>query len=325
MKNASGGPQSVYDTLPLFQFSKYQIPVEDYEVIGGLRDHVHEYSHQDGGDPEKLGRKLYVIRATINAQATFAQYPTLFPNDINALMQMWELGQSSNLVVPDLPSIVAYAFGWTRKFSAKIRSGIKCTVEFREDSTNLPLPITVSVPSPRSLGSSAANLAAIAASKNLSPSNQSLLASLGALVSSIQGIQDTVYLAANQVLLQAQQLVALCQQIDQLTSVQSPNNADLMRAVHDVWAQAQAYAADVQQNNAPLTQFIVPAQMGIGAVSTRIFGDSTHVTDLLALNTGSFNDPNQIPAGTILVYYPPTQNASTTAGGLALGSLGVPH
>lgn len=317
---------SAQDALPFFSFGRVRVPVVEYEVIGGIRDHVHEYSHQDGGDPEKLGRKLYVIRATINAQATFALYPDLFPNGINKLMQRWELGQSDDLLVPDLTTpIVAYAFGWTRKFSAKVRSGISCVVEFREDSTNLPLPITVSAPSPKSMASTASNAAAIAADKELSATDQSLIGSLTNLVNSIQAIQDTVYLAGNQVLLECQQLVSLCQQVDQLSSLQNASNTDLMRAVHDLWSQAQAYAADVQQNNAPLMKWIVPSQMTIGGASVGIFGDSTHVSDLLALNTGSFNDPNQIPAGTVLVYYPPTQNASTTAGGLALGALGVPH
>jgi hypothetical protein len=319
------GP-SAQDSLPLFSHAETTFPVVEYEVVGGLRDHVHEYSHQDGGDPEKLGRKLYVIRATINAQATFPQYPGLWPQTINQLMSLWETGAPAPLVVPDISSsISAYAYGWTRKWTAKVRSGISCTVEFREDKTNLPLPITVSAPSPKSMAATADNAAAIAAAQKIPSSQQSLVASLGALVSSIQGIQDTVYLLGNQVLLQCQQLIALCQQVDQLSSVQNPNNVELMRAVHQLWAQAQAYANDIQQNNAPLTKWIVPAQMTIGGVSSGIFGDSTHVNDLLALNTGSFNDPNQIPAGTIIVYYPPTQNASTTAGGLALGSLGVPH
>ena len=169
------------------------------------------------------------------------------------------------------------------------------------------------------------NAAAIAAAQKVPASTQSLVAALGALVASIQGIQDTVYLLGNQVLLQCQQLIALCQQVDQLPSVQNPSNVELMRAVHELWAQAQAYANDIQQNNAPLTQWIVPAQMTISGVSSGIFGDSTHVNDLLALNTGAFNDPNQIPAGTVVVYYPPSQNASTVAGGLALNALGVPH
>jgi len=315
------GP-SPQDNLALFSFAEYSFPVEEYEVIGGLRDHVHEYSHQDGGDPEKLGRRLYVVRCTGNFQAKFARYPGLWPDALNSFTKLWETGAVAPLVVPSIGTIQAYAFGWTRKFSAKIRSGEKCAIEFREDSTNLPLPINVTLPSPQSLQSGASLAAANAARANLGASDMGLIQSLQSAVAGLQAIEDTAYLYGNQVLLQCQELISLCQQIDQLDSVQSANNAELMRNIHDVWAQAQQYASDLQQQNVTLQQFITPVQMSIGAVSTAIFGDATHAADLLALNTGSFNDPMLIPAATIIAYYPAT-SARSTAGNVALGVAGV--
>jgi hypothetical protein len=319
------GP-SPQDDLALFSIAGFPIPVVEYEVVGALRDFVHEYSHQDGGDPEKLGRKLYVIRATLNFQAKFARYPGLWPDRLNQLTTLFETGATFDLLVPSIGTIQAYAVGWTRKWTAKVRSGEMVTVEFREDATNLPLPITVSGPSPQSMVT-AASLAAVNAAQAAIPrdpidgqsraasfrdrfvvsaSDMSLIASLQSLVSSLQGIEDSADLAGNQVLLQCQQIMSLCGQIDQLGSVQSASNAELMRNIHDVWIQAQSYANDLQQQNAILQQWITPTVMSMGAVSVAIFGDTTHVTDLLSLNTGGFYDPLLIPAGTLIVYYPTT-------------------
>lgn len=310
--NATGNSQSLLDKLPPFSFAGFKIPAERWTVSGGIRDHVHEYSHQDGGDPEKLGRSLYRVRVDLNMLGTFARYPNLWPTITGKLVAMWEKGTTDELVVPSIGSMQAYAVNWTREWTYKLRNGEKVTVEFREDKTNLPVPIFISGTSPNALDNSASELKAQQAKANgLTSSDQDLFTALQSLVNSVVAIRDTAALEGNLIAQRCSQLISMCQQLDALPSMQSPTNVQLMRALHDLWAQAQAFASDLQGKNQTLQRWITPMQMSIARVSSAIFGDSTHIQDLLALNTGAFADPMVIPAGTTIVYYPTSTNASS--------------
>lgn len=308
----SGNAQALLDTLARFSFGGHAVPVESWSIVGGIRDHVHEYSHQDGGDPEKLGRSLYTVRAMLNMQSTFALYPDLWPSTLSTLVSIWESGATEELVVPSVGPIQAYAKGWTREWTYKLRSGEKVNVEFREDKSNLPRALFISGTSPNALDTSASAVEAAKARANgLTQGDQDLLTSLQSLVNAIVGIRDTAFLEGNLIIQRCSQLIALCQQIDALPSLQDPTNVALMRALHDLWLQAQAFANDAQGKNQVLQVWIVPVEMSIARISTAIFGDATHVSDLLALNSGAFNDPQRIRAGTEIAYYPTSQNAST--------------
>jgi HPt (histidine-containing phosphotransfer) domain-containing protein len=298
------GP-SPQDSLQPFSFAGSILPCEDYEVEGGLRDHVHEYSHVDGGDPEKFGRSLYQITATINFQAKLTRYPGLWPNILNALTTMWEQGTTSTLVVPSIGPIQAYALKWNRKWTARVRSGERVTLRFREDATNLPLPITVSQPSPASIATGASALSAtLAQAQGLDTTDTNLFDQLQTLVNSLTAVTDTASLYGNLVAARVQQLISLCQQIDALPHMQSPLNWPVMEALHQVWGSSVQYSTDLQSQNLTLSFWTVPTLMTIAAISVRLYGDSSQVPNLLANNTGAFADPLAIPAGTEIAYYP---------------------
>ena len=296
---------SAQDQLPPFAFGGIQFPVESYRVRGSIRDHVHEYSHQDGGDPELLGGKLYEIDCVGNFQATFPKYPGLWPNQLLTLVAMFEASTVTDLTVPSRGTFQAYALNWTQEWSAKIRSGEKVPITFRAMSSSLSLQNapTLSKPAAGAIATTTQYL------MSMPTSTGGLYDQLQSLVSSLVGIVDTAEMYGSQVAARVGQIISLCKSIDNSPGLQSPMSASAMMALHDVWAQAQQLANDLQSKNAVMQEFTVPALMSIQRISAQLFGDTSQVTTLLALN--DIPDPLAIPAFTVIVYYPITQQGAS--------------
>lgn len=294
-----------FDTLQQASFGSYVFPVEEVEVTGGIRDHIHEYPHAEGGAPEKLGRKLYTFRLVGNFQATFAKYPNLYPLTLNQLQHLFEDQTTDTLVVPTIGSIQAYARSWKRTANSKIRSGEKADFEFVEDQSEDFLVKNLVDSSSASLGTKIGQLQAeqlLAAFQN--PRTGNLFDSLQSAVNSYLAVADQVQLAAQIVAVKVAAVIGLCTQCDDaITNLEplSPQNVRIFEALHDVWDGMLSQSDNLFVQQDPMHLFVVPSLMAIQDVSTRIYGDATHCMDLLNLNP--IEDAFSIPAGTQVRFY----------------------
>ena len=302
-----GSTVSIWDTFPKAYFGSTYVPIESSSIEGGLRDHVHEYPHTPGGAPEKLGRKLYTFKALCNFDTNFGNYPGLYPGDLNTMLDDFEQGLTQPLRFPQMEAAVpAYAINWTREMTAKVRSGERVNVTWREDQTTAFL-FSGTVQQ----GSGSLELAANAASTNLAALKQqlqpslttlSLMASLTAAVGFITSIKDQALLYDARFAAGVSQVQNLCAQLDGQADLQPQVAYPVIESLHQTWAAAQKMQQDLSATGVPMQQFVNPLTQGIGAIAIQLYGDSSKVSDLLTIN--QFGDNLRIPAGAIISYYP---------------------
>lgn len=294
---------SEFDRLPMASFNDAPFPVESVDIVGGLRDHVHEYPHADGGAPEKLGRKLYTIRMRANFQTRFALYPGLYPNTLNFLFKQFEAGTTGALVVPTLGTISAYCRNWSKQMQAAIRSGEKADFEFVEDLAQDFLVTSLVNPAPLSL----AMTSTLAAQLDLLKPAESALNLYDQIIQSAEAILavfDQAAVAGNLIEAKLRGLEQLIQQADALPSTQSAAGAGVASALHDLWAAERQMLNDLQnKQNGGLQAYVTPMMMSVQQISAAVYdGDASHGIDIMSLNP--LEDPFRVPANSQIRYYP---------------------
>lgn len=296
---------SAADKYQPASFNGYTFPVEHISIVGGLRDHVHEYPHSDGGAAEKLGRKLYTIKMRANFQDKFKRYPHLYPDTLNFLYSSFESGLSADLVIPTVGTLTAYAVNWTRDWEAKIRSGEKTDFEFREDLAQAFLVTELTNPSTASMKDKSSAFAAYVDAATLSPNSKNIFDQVRDGAAAVFAVFDTTAAFGNLVEAKLRGLEQIIQTADRLPETQSAANAGLANALHDLWAATRVLFNDLQgKAGGGLETYLTPMTMPVSQISKAIFGDGTHAVDIMQLN--ALVDPFRVLANTTIRYYPVT-------------------
>lgn len=299
---------AAFDTLQRASFADLPFPVREIEVIGGLRDHVHEYPHSPGGAPEKLGRKLYEFHFVAPFLNTFKAYPDLWPDTLAALRLVFESGQTDDLVVPTIGTIKAYCISWRERTDLPSnRSGVIVDLTFREDQADLFLiESLITVYAANLGGTSAALLAAMQADlafqAALSPSQVGLFQSIQNVANSITAVADQANAYANIVQAKAQAVTSLCAVADAtVLPLNNPAHFRVLEAMMGVWAQAGRLERDALRLARPLIPYTTPVAMSVSQIATAIYGDTGQAAKLLQIN--SWENPFRVPAGTSIKAY----------------------
>lgn len=323
---------SVFDEFPRASFDGIEFPVTRTQVIGGLRDHVHEYPHAPGGAPEKLGRKLYTIRFSALFHNTFPTYPELYPQALSDLQDRFEDQVTSDLTIPNIGTIQAYCVNWDRTADAKARSGEAVELEFREDQSQAFLingivnvsgktlqsaqtqfiqamdPLLNPPNTPQVLingnlvdGPPPRALTRAEALAQLTTRDADLINSILSAITSLLSIADQVELYGNLVEAKALAVVQLCESAhDSVRVFQNPVNHAALDALKQVWSTSQNIGKNATQQQGNILYYTIRITMSIGQVSTAIYGDQSRASELLQLN--AIEDPFQIQKGTVLRY-----------------------
>ena len=329
------------DTAQKCSFDGVEFPIIRLDVIGGLRDHLHEVPHADGAIPEKLGRKLYVIRVkaifdegiqtpyTLRGENT----PT-YPDILGLLRDAFERGVTRDLVLPNLGTIKAYCRSWPQSLDVSVRSGETADFEFVEDPqvSNAGVFVIEAVPAATAMfiqldhfnqeaaaqqDRLASGLSALppGGALDLSQYSQVDPAAISGLAAAFQEIitlrdQESLYGA----LLEASVASVLRYADLVANAITSPLDFSLLQAVIDVVQATQKFEKNALNTVAPIKHYTVTKYMSATAVSTAIFGDTSHAVDILQMNP--IEDAFRIPPGTVIAYI----DSSTSVGSLSLGS-----
>src|SRR5947207_3314625 len=111
-----------FDQLDQCSFNGIAFPVEEVQIVGRARRHVHEYPHTAGGATEKLGRGVYIfrIRSTFD-EDWIDRYPKLYPDNLEKLFQFFEQQITGGLDLPTLGKVNAWCTNWSKRMHYSIR------------------------------------------------------------------------------------------------------------------------------------------------------------------------------------------------------------
>lgn len=298
----------VFAQLQPASFFGYPFMVEEVEVIGSIRDHLHEYPHSPGAAIEKLGRRLYTIRMNCNFGANFPKYPGLWPQTLSLLRKKFEFEETGPLVVPTIGTIDAYCRNWTQTMTNKVSSGERANFEFVEDQDDASLVsslISVDVVSTqRKVDDYKAKFDAAKAFGDFAndKKSESLFDAIANAANALFAIGDQIELSGNLLSAKLDFLINLFDQVDDLGFTKEAANYSLIDAVHELWrATIDARQSANGPNILPLI-WVVPATMSMSMVSTSLYGDTSHTVELMQLNVV----PNlfEVRAGTRITYVP---------------------
>ena len=310
MAYINGSALTIWDTFPKATFGGIAFPVESSSIEGGLRDHVHEYPHTPGGAPEKMGRKLYTFRVNAIFDTRFDSYPGNYPQDLDTLLGNWEQQATQDLRLPQMAAAVpCYAFQWNREQSARVRSGERVAVSFREDQSSLFLFADIVNQGTGSIefanNNTNATLASIQAQLAIPPATQSLFSALNAAVGQVLAVQDQALLYDARFGAMVAQVQNICGQIEAAVgTMQTIAAYPLLDAVFQTWAAAQKLSQDLLSQGGTLQTWTNPVTQDVGRIAMMLYGDTSRAGDLLSLNP--FPDSARVLAGTPVLYYPAT-------------------
>lgn len=298
----------VFEGFPAASFGGIKIPVTRISMRGGVRKHTHEFPHAPGGEQEKLGRKLYVIRITaqfhdLPGTEFAARFPNCYPGSLLELRRKFEAQETDDLVVPSVGTIRAFALDWEQVADfAQALSGEEVTLEFEEDQDSAFLLETMFEFGANALPARADKLSAQAALADyFGQPKPSIFDQINDAVAAAQGVIDQGDMYQRLAAAKFEYVASLCSTADRdVDALQHPKNFLLLEALKDVWSASADLAQTLSGQTDKIATFTVPREMSIGAVSTAIFGDSSHAVELLDLNP--IDDAFAIPAGTTIRY-----------------------
>jgi len=295
-------------TLSRMSFGGIAFPTTEVTVNGSQRYHIHEYPHSPGGQPEKLGRKLYVIRVSawfheLTGPAS-VNYPDLWPAGLKRLRELMETGETKDLVVPTIGTIRAFPTSWTQKFvAANALDGEKVDLEFCEDDEGA------------SLGGNEAELAVNSLDEAMSALDAQLallefrglrrkpgiFEQIGDAVGSVVALKDQAQAQAQLLSDKVERVKDLCQQVESVVEFAgSAGSVGVDTAVRNLWNAANDVGESLFTPASKTLVYVTPQMMAIGAVSSAIYGTTERVQDLLRMN--AFPDSFKIPSGTQVLY-----------------------
>ncbi len=290
----------VFDQLQRMSFAGVEFPWSEIKISGAIRDVVHEYPHTPGGAPEKLGRKLYVFHVTAQFDAKNLRYRDLYPGTLDDVIGAFEAEATAPLVIPTIGTVPAYATTWTRTASAKLRSGEKVEIEFREDQSALFLASALINVKAETLQDKIDTLDNFKSLDGF-PSS-SLFDGILDAANAVLAIRDTVDAYGSVFESKLLGLAALIREFDRADDLRNdPTAFRIVDAMHDLWDATNELLADIQSKGGPLRHYTVPVLMSMGQVAFALYRDSARGGDLLSLN--AVLDPFAIEAGTDIRYY----------------------
>jgi len=290
---------TAFENLPQAGFAGVQFPVSSTRLVGGLRDHVHEYPHSPGGAPEKLGRKLYECEMTIPAHNTYRKWPGLWPRTVAFLRTVYEDERTEDLTIPTVGTIPAYIYGWTETADSKKQSGVEVVIQFREDQSSAYLVEALIQTASRDLGGLIETALAEADDLDIP---LDLFEGIQELGNDIAAIGDQIDLAGNQMTAKIEGITAAFNQgSNTLDSLAKPVNWKLLYAIRDAHEAAIDLHKKILKKATPQLIYTTPRRMSVSEVSIALYQTTDRAVEILSIN--ALPDAFAIPPNFPILHY----------------------
>jgi hypothetical protein len=289
-----------FTKLSRCSFARVAMQVDSIEIKGGIRDHIHEYPHSPGGQPEKLGRKVYVVTINASFMIGSVQYPKAWPDDINFIVSQLEQQITDDLDIPTVGTFKAYGRDWDRTHTSKTMNGEKLRMVMVEDSENDELVDIAFFPDFSSVATKGAALKLVVDASGI---KHDLFDLIAGIVSQLQAVKDQVDLIEARIAIKARQLADACRFADEtIAELNQPPLWPVVQALHDLCVTADTLANDSLRQFLPMGIYTLPVSMTVAQVSNYLYGHTGKAVELMKLNP--FENPFAIPALFNVQYYP---------------------
>jgi len=290
-----------FDSFMSFSFSGIKIPYKSYKVKGAYRKHVHEYPHVSGGAPEKLGRSLYEVSVTYEANSGQFEppYDKMLQELTFGLHSNFEIGTTAPLHVPHLGTFPAFATEWDEECRNTNRSGVLTTINFMEDPEDAKRifdGLKVRTANIQDAGKDFAIMV------DRFDEGQSLWSKIDDVTNEVFGLIDQAQLYSHLAAAKIESLTALLKHADStVKSLGDPEFWQVREALDRLRLAVLDVNDDILNRNRLLREYEVLFTMSVGQVSAAIYGDYTRGGEIMQLNI--LPDPLQIQPGTVIRYY----------------------
>lgn len=293
---------AIFSSNQPMSFAGQQFPFERYEVHLSGRKHVHEYPHSPGGAPEKLGRSLYEI--TVDALFDANLLPEvysgskLWPSGLGLIRRLAEIQQTDILVIPTIGEMPCFIDDFRSTSTNMHLSGEKVSLKFLEDSSQAFIASQIAQVSTNAIIESGEYFKEQTADLKIP-----ILEAIANLYADVVAYRDTIGMFS--AVFEAK-LIGLLKMLAfadlEVKELQDPKNLLGYDALHSLWASAVRVANDTADVGAQMRTWKTPTRMSLADISVKLYGDTSHASDLLALN--GLEDPFSVPAGVTIRYYP---------------------
>lgn len=301
--NQSRGPIYIPPNKKLKRasFMGYPYPVTEVTVQGSIRDHIHEYPHANGGAPEKMGRRVYIIKMHALFFTNGKEYPHLWPTTLNYLRTYFERQTTGPLVIPTIGTIQAYCRNWTTVQTSKVLSGETAELEFVEDQGSAELVQALITATPTFVETFGRYNAALLLAEFSKPADISIFDAVANAVNGVLAVNDTLNAAGNLISSKLLTLSDYCASAEKTSTAQNPMNYPLIQSLKQIWDTALTASQTFYKEQASLAIYVVPTKMSVSSISSAVYqGDSSHGVDIMQLN--AIPDPFAVRAGTPIRY-----------------------
>lgn len=298
---------SALDGAPRASFDKIEFPFTTRTARGEFRQHTHEFPKMAGGQPEKLGRRLWTFAFESPFHESNLYFPNLYPASLDALTDRFARGVTAELVVPEMGIIRAFITKFERRRRGAILSGEELSVEFLEDDLE-PFRREALTSSAQASLAEAANDVRDEVDDARDHSEATIepyrapLGSLLDLVDSVLAIRDQVELYGARVGAQLTGIASACRELHEL--LKGPDLAPLREGLRSLWDAAYQIQSDLLSKGpgSQLTTYVTPTEMGVSQIAQALYGQAARGGEILSLNS-NLDDPFAIDAGTTLIVY----------------------
>lgn len=290
-----------FDSFKPFSFSGIAIPYKSYKIRGSFRKHVHEHPHASGGEPEKLGRTLYEVTVTYDANSGIVgpKYNQMLQDLTSAFHNMWEAGLTAPLHIPHIGTFNAFADDWDEECHNTDRSGVLTTVKFIEDPKDAFLVFESDKVTTASFKEAAKDVEIRTESFE---EGRSLWSSINDIALQVFAFTDQADLYGSLAAAKIESMTQLLKHADSsVKSLGDPENWQMREALDRLRTATLDLADDIQRQDRLLREFEVAFTMSVGQISACIYGDYTRGGEIMQLNV--LPDPLQVQPGTIIRYY----------------------
>lgn len=291
---------AIFDSNQPMSFGGRRFPFEKYEVHGAARKHVHEYPHTPGGAPEKLGRSLYeiTVEALFDGNLVPPAYKDLWPTGLAFIRHLYEIQQTDILVIPTIGEMPCFIDDFRQVSTNMHLSGEKVSLKFLEDSSQAFVASQIAQVSTGAIVEAGEYFR-----EQTAPMKIGILDAIANLYADVVAYRDTIGMFSAVFEAKLTGLLNMISFADQtVKELQDPAFLSGYDALHALWASAVRVANDTADVGAQLRTWTVPAPMNLADISVRLYGDTSHASDLISLN--SIEDPfSPIRAGVRIKYY----------------------